>query len=79
VNRIRAVERFEEEKRNRRVPEGIANVEWCLHIVVACLEEDVLEATVKTLLDVTGIPRNCAETKGFLQGLKIGATLDGNS
>ena len=70
--RIKEGDRFNEKKKRLGIPEGEANVEWCLHINIVELTDEVLCHVVQVLTNAIGVGISSKEVIKFIQRLRIG-------
>ncbi|KAN0102655.1 hypothetical protein V8E51_010968 [Hyaloscypha variabilis] len=70
--RIRASKKFEREKRRLGVPEGEANLNWCLHITSPDATEEVKDSVLQTLIKAVGLEPSSKGVVEFGKSLMAG-------
>ncbi|CZR54657.1 uncharacterized protein PAC_04541 [Phialocephala subalpina] len=76
LERIRASESFERQKRRLGIPEGEASVEWCMHILLTDASNEAVNILVQTLARAVGLDPGRKEILDFQRSLIRGLETD---
>ncbi|KUJ14236.1 uncharacterized protein LY89DRAFT_649943 [Mollisia scopiformis] len=79
LERIRASERFEKQKRKLDIPDGEANVDWCMHITLTDVSDESLNTLVQTLARAVGVDPRTKKVNNLERSLILGLRPSGNA
>ncbi|KAF8850261.1 hypothetical protein BDZ45DRAFT_679899 [Acephala macrosclerotiorum] len=79
LERIRASESFERQKRRLGIPDGEAGVQWCMHIMLTDDSNEAVTALVQTLARAVGMVPGNKEIADFQQSLMPRHVTEGDS
>lgn len=78
LERVRACDVFERERKRRGVPDGVVGLEWVMHITSKDVEKKTVETVVRTLAEVVGIPGQEEKPFVFQRNLQNGFAMKGS-
>ncbi|KAE8447850.1 hypothetical protein EG329_010079 [Mollisiaceae sp. DMI_Dod_QoI] len=79
LERIRASENFERQKRRLGIPEGEASVDWCMHVTLTDALDECVDALIHTLARAIGLEPTSIEVVDFQRSLMLRRGVDENS